>query len=266
MEASIIIVNYNSQPYLEKCLESIVKNTKANYEVIIIDNHSRDESVLFLTKLKNPNLRVILNPENYGYAKACNQGLKVASGKVLVTMNPDVIVPPDWLSRLSWHLTNNPKALIIGPKSMGIGGKQWAGPLSFSRKLEAADRKFAGFYHRQSKPAKFLIGCLVLFDRRFLNYIGYFDENLPLGADDFDLALRIRKQGYELRIAKDVLIEHTIHASFERSDPADNERLANASWDHFRRKWRKELQKYGWERLFEDHFPVFPQEQNIKFF
>ena len=128
------------------------------------------------------------------------------------------------------------------------------------RKLEAADRKFAHLYRRQSEPAKVLIGCLVLFDRRLIQEIGYFDENLPLGADDFDLALRIRQHGYELRIAKDLLIDHTVHASFHRSDPAENERLADASWAYFRRKWQQVLQEYGWERLFEDDRPVFPHE------
>jgi len=152
---------------------------------------------------------------------------------------------------------------MIGPKSLGIGGKQWAGPLNFSRRLATADRKFAALYAGQSVPAKFLIGCLVLFDRRLPEIIGPFDENLPLGADDFDLALRIREKGYQLRIAQDVLIEHAVHASFDRSDPADNERLAAASWQHFRRKWGFYLKKYGWERLFEDAVAVFPGEQSF---
>ncbi len=263
MNASIIIVNYNAQPYLERCLALIAKNTALPHEVIVVDNHSTDQSVPFLVKQAKQGLRVIFNPENRGFAAACNQGIKAASGQFLVTMNPDVFVPPQWLSRLTWHLNANPRCLMVGPKGRGIGGRQAAGLLNYSRKLEAADRKFARLYHRQSEPAKFLIGCLVLFDRRLIQEIGYFDENLPLGADDFDLALRIRQHGYELRIAKDLLIEHTVHASFNRSDPAENERLAGASWAYFRRKWQKELQKYGWERLFEDDLPVFPHETGL---
>ena len=108
---------------------------------------------------------------------------------------------------------------------------------------------------------KFLIGCLVFFDRRLLGQIGSYDEKLPLGADDFDLALRIREKGYCLRIAQDVLIEHAVHASFKRSDPAANGQLATASWDHFNRKWAFFLKTYGWSRLFEDEAPVFPHEQ-----
>lgn len=265
MRTSIIIVNYNSRPSLERCLGSITKNTHQDYELIVVDNHSTDDSGSFLSTIRNARLKVIQNPTNLGFAKACNQGLEIASGKILVTMNPDLIVPPNWLSRLVFHLTSNPKTLVVGPKSMGIGGKQWAGPLAFSSRLTAADRKFSGVYHRESMRAKFLIGCLLLFDRRLIEKIGYFDENLPLGADDFDLSLRARKAGYDLRIACDLLVEHTVHASFQRSDPIENERLASLSWSHFNRKWAVELEKYGWERLFMDEAPVFPHEKRFLF-
>lgn len=261
MELSLIIVNYNSRPFLEKNLATLTANTTLPYEIIIIDNHSTDGSLPWLHTLEIPHTRVLINDQNVGYTAACNQGLKLATGRFLVTMNADVVVPPSWDSRLAWHLVHHPSALLIGPKSLGIGGRQWAGPLNFSQQLNAADRKFAALYARQSIPAKFLIGCLVFFDRRLVSAIGYYDEKLPLGADDFDLALRIRKKGYSLRIAQDLLIGHAVHASFRRSDPASNEQLATASWNHFHQKWASDLQTYGWNRLFEDETPVFPHEQ-----
>lgn len=263
-ETSIIIVNYNSRPYLEICLQSLLANTLSPFEILIIDNHSKDDSALFLGKIKDPRIRVYINPSNLGFSKACNQGLAAATGRFFVTMNPDIVVPEGWLTRLIRHLESNPRALIVGPKSLGIGGSQWAGPLSFSSRLPAADRKFARLYHRMSEPAKFLIGCLLLFDRRLLSLVGCFDEDLPLGGDDYDLSLRVRRAGYELRIAKDLLIRHVIHASFNNSDPQENERLATASWKHFYRKWDQELNEYGWKRLFEDEFPVFPGEETFR--
>ena len=261
MELSIIIINYNTRPFLEQCLAALAAHTTIPHEIIIVDNHSTDDSVAWLHSLNAPRTHVIFNPQNLGYAAACNQGLERASGRYLVTMNADVITPPNWARRLIWHLKQHPLTLMVGPKSLGIGGKQWAGPRAFSRHLPAADRKFAALYAHKSHPAKFLIGCLVLFDRRLPTKIGCFDEKLTLGADDFDLALRLREKGYQLRIACDVLIEHAVHASFNRSDPAVNEKMAAASWAHFRQKWASYLQEYGWERLFEDEVPVFPGEQ-----
>ena len=263
-KTSIIIVNYNSRPYLEICLQSLLANTLVPYEILIIDNYSQDDSVLFLEKIKDPRIRVYINHSNLGFSKACNQGLVEARGEFFVTMNPDVVVPEGWLTRLLHHLEINSRTLIVGPKSLGFGGSQWAGPLSFSSRLPVADRKFARLYHRMSEPVKFLSGCLLLFDRRLLRRIGYFDENLILGGDDYDLSLRVRRAGYEIRIAKDLLIRHVGHGSFRNSDPQENERLATASWRYFYRKWDRELKKHGWKRLFEDEFPVFPGEETFR--
>ena len=159
-----------------------------------------------------------------------------------------------------WHLLQNPKTLIVGPKGIGIAGAQAAGTINFSQNLTAADRKFARQFTGRSQPVKYLIGCLYLFDRRLLETIGYFDDLLPLGADDFDLSLRVRQAGFELRVACDVLIHHTVHASFNRSPAKDCDYLASLSWEHFNQKWAKELREFGWQNLFENERPIFPGE------
>lgn len=258
MKTSIIIVSYNSKPVLNSCIETLIANTTSPYEIIIVDNHSRDGSIESLQKFKTPKVRAIYNQSNLGFAKACNQGINSAQGDLLVTMNPDVFVSKGWLERLTWHLQNNPRTLIVGPKGIGIGGRQSPGLLCYPSELPAADRKFAALYRRQSEPTKFLIGCLILFDRRLIEKIGFFDEQLPLGADDFDLSLRVRKAGYQLRVARDLLIRHLVHVSFKRSAPDECQQLANLSYQHFNRKWAPELACYGWKGLFEDETPIYP--------
>ena len=155
-----IIVNYNSRPYLETCLTALLLKTTTPFEVIIVDNASTDDSLSYLKELTDPRLQIILNPTNKGFAAACNQGLKISDSDLVVTMNPDVIVPHNWLPRLAWHLKQNKKTLIVGPKSKGIGGRQWAGPLPASGGLESADKKISRLYRRRSERTKFLIGCL----------------------------------------------------------------------------------------------------------
>ncbi len=258
MKTSIIIVSYNSKPVLKPCLDSLVANTSPPFEIIIVDNYSIDGSIEYLRKLNNSAVSVIYNQSNLGFAKACNQGINSAQGDLLATMNPDVFVPNGWLNRMTWHLRNNPKTLIVGPKGIGIGGRQSPGLLCYPSNPSAADRKFAAVYHRQSEPTKFLIGCLILFDRRLIEKIGYFDEKMPLGADDFDLSLRVRKGGYQLRVACDVLIQHLVHVSFERSNPNECRKLADFSYQHFNRKWAEELGHYGWNGLFQDNQPIYP--------
>lgn len=260
MDTSIIIVNYNSKRFLEACLNNLRTNTNPPFEIIIVDNHSEDDSLSFLQGIREPGIRTIYNESNAGFAKACNQGINLARGNILVTMNPDVLTPKGWLSRMIWHLHNNPNTLAFGPKGIGIGGRQAAVPICYSSKLEAADRKFATIYSHQSEPVKYLIGCLFLFDRRLIRKIGYFDEDLPLGADDFDISLRIRKAGYQLRVAWDILIKHFVHVSFNNSNPEECQRLETESYRHFNQKWAKELKEFGWKRLLEDDTPVFPNE------
>jgi GT2 family glycosyltransferase len=258
---SIIIINYNSEQYLKNCVESIIANTNGPFEIIVVDNNSSDMSLNYLFKTKTIAIRLIKNQENLGFAWACNQGLENARGEYLVTMNPDVLVPKNWLARLIWQLNNNANTLVIGPKGIGIGGRQSPGPLSFSSCLAAADRKFAQKYHQYSKRTKYLIGCLLLFDHRFLKKIGNFDENLSLGADDFDMSLRVRQAGYELRVAYDVLIKHFVHVSFKNSEPEKCQKMESESYHHFFQKWAKELGQFGWKRLFQDSSPIFPGEK-----
>lgn len=258
MKTSIIIVNYNSQPALDACLKSLHANTAGPMEIIVVDNHSNDGSIDYLRKTKNPALRVISNESNLGFTKACNQGIKIAQGDILVTMNPDVLVPQGWSERMAWHLRNNPQTLIVGPKGIGIGGRQSPGMLCYPSNPTAAARKFAAIYHRKSEPVKFLIGCLIMFDRWMIKKIGGFDEGMPLGADDFDLSLRVRKAGYQLRVACDVLVHHLVHFSFNHSNPNETKRLEEVSYHRFYDKWSAELDRYGWNGLFEDPTPIFP--------
>lgn len=259
MKTSIIIVNYNSKPALKPCLKTLIANTAPPFEIIVIDNHSGDGSIEYLRHvIKAPFIKGIFNQANLGFTKGCNQGIDRAEGELIVTMNPDVFVPKGWLNRLAWHLRNNPKTLIVGPKGLGIGGRQSPGLLSYPSNPVAADRKFAIAYQRQSELSKFLIGCLILFDRRLIEKVGFFDEQMPLGADDFDLSLRVRKAGYQLRVACDVLIRHLVHVSFSRSNPDECRKLADQSYQHFYRKWATELRRYGWKGLFETKEPIYP--------
>lgn len=265
LKASIIIVNFNSGDHLRRCLQSICKQTPdANYEIWIIDNYSRDHSLDFLSNFNKRSIQLIKNQTNLGYAKACNQGLRMATGDLLVTMNPDIEVGPDWLNRLNFHLQAK-NVLIAGPMSLGIGGKQWAGPLRFPESLESANRWYYRQKRHQSEPTKFLIGCLMVMKRQILDLIGYLDEEMPLGADDFDLSLRVRMAGYELRIAQDVLVRHVCHVSFGFPDEHTNP-MAESSWKNFRSKWRAVLEQYGWNDLFENERPVWynPKHSSAK--
>jgi len=116
MNFSIIIVSWNVCERLQKNLNSIFQTSgQINFEVIVIDNNSTDET-LSMIKSNFPQVHVIANDDNLGFAKACNQGLKIAQGKNVILLNPDMQILPDTLINLDTWLKMNPQADVAGIK------------------------------------------------------------------------------------------------------------------------------------------------------
>ena len=96
---SIIILNYNAGDLLLDCISSIQKSTYANFEIILVDNVSKDNSHRNC-KEKFPTIKLIENSENLGYCEGNNVGLRIAKGQFIVVLNPDTIVDAFWLEEL----------------------------------------------------------------------------------------------------------------------------------------------------------------------
>ena len=96
---SIIILNYNAGKLLMNCVQSIIKSNYSNFEIILVDNNSTDNSHIEC-KNENEKIKLIENDENFGYCEGNNIGIRQASGKFIVILNPDTIVDVDWLKFL----------------------------------------------------------------------------------------------------------------------------------------------------------------------
>ncbi|PIZ71178.1 MAG: glycosyltransferase family 2 protein, partial [Candidatus Portnoybacteria bacterium CG_4_10_14_0_2_um_filter_44_20] len=96
---SIIIPNLNGEKFLEDCLESLREQTCRNFEIILIDNGSTDNSVSRAKKFF-PEVKIIKNQENLGFAKANNQGFEISKGEYIATLNNDTVVDRNWLKEL----------------------------------------------------------------------------------------------------------------------------------------------------------------------
>ena len=96
---SIVILNMNTCALLRQCVESIRKYTdRGTYELIVVDNGSTDGSVPWI--VAQPDIRYIINEQNEGFPKGCNQGMAIARGTEILLLNSDVIVTPLWLSNM----------------------------------------------------------------------------------------------------------------------------------------------------------------------
>ncbi|MBN2468462.1 MAG: glycosyltransferase family 2 protein [Deltaproteobacteria bacterium] len=208
VQTSIVIVTWNSEGHLQQCLESIGNQTYQDYEVIIVDNNSRND-VTALIYGTFPHLSVIRNKENLGFCTACNQGIRASRGEFILILNPDVVLEPDCVRELVTFLSNDARYGSVGGKLLlAINGEKSTSidstGLFLGRDFRARDRgnlqQDRGQYNR-SGGVFAVCGAAVLFRRDALEgaKVGdeYFDEDFFAYYDDLDLGWRMRLFGYE---------------------------------------------------------------------
>jgi GT2 family glycosyltransferase len=241
-QASIIIVTYNNLALTRLCLESLFRNTRyLNYQVIVVDNNSDDGTQDYLRNLAAlvPQLSLILNPQNEGFAKANNQGLRQATGEYLVLLNNDTVVPPGWLSGLLKHLEDHTTGLV-GPMTNFVGNEaKLEVPYDTWEAMEAFASKRAAQFAGQFADLHVLAMYCVAMRRDTYAEIGELDEQFGIGMfEDDDYAMRIRQNGCRVICALDVFVHHFGQAAFSKLiqdgtyDPlfAQNKRLFETKW------------------------------------
>ncbi len=114
---SLIVVTYNSAELLSRFFAALATTRYRYYEVVVVDNASHDTTLDYLAQ-HQPQVRVLANRKNVGFGCACNQGAAIAHGDLLVFLNPDVTVTPDWLTILVQHIQAQPDVAIICPSTL----------------------------------------------------------------------------------------------------------------------------------------------------
>ena len=248
--ASIVIVTYDNLVFNRLCLEALLAGTsRPTCEVIVIDNGSRDGSSEYLRRLaaRQPQVRVVLNEANVGFAAACNQGLALASGEILVLLNNDTLVPPGWLTRLDAHL-EDPAVGLVGACTNRIGNEAevdaaygtWGGFLDFDARRSA---EHAGESFDIGTATMF---CLA-FRRETYERIGPLDERFEVGLlEDDDYSRRARAAGYRVVCADDAFVHHFGETSFGKLVlTGEYARVLTANRKRFEEKWGAPWEPYS---------------------
>lgn len=215
MDISVIIVNYNVKYFLEQCLYSVqAALTRVQGEVIVVDNNSTDESIAYLQP-KFPGVHIIVNKENTGFAKACNQGLATAKGKYILFLNPDTIIPEDCFEKCIGFFNETPDAGALGIKMIDGSGnflkeskRSFPSPVTSLFKLAGLSALFPksklfGRYHlghldnNKDHAVSVLAGAFMMIRKSILDTIGGFDETFFMYGEDIDLSYRIEEAGYK---------------------------------------------------------------------
>lgn len=239
--ASVVIVTYNSSSIILPCIRSVLPSLLPDDELVIVDNASRDNTCAIVKDAFNNHsaFKLMCNPRNEGFSAATNQGILATRNPLVVLLNPDTIVPKDWLNGMSRHLCSDVAA--VGPVSNYVAGLQKMGlyqlePLFPEMSVDSINGLFQKWNDGKGVETRLLIGFCMMIRRDALEKIGYLDNELFLGNDDLDVSWRLRLQGYQIMVATDVFVYHAGQVSFSSEPSETTKRLVQQSTDHLYRK------------------------------
>jgi len=212
---SVIVVNWNRRELLRACLESLAKQDHSSFEVIVVDNGSKDgsvELVRMLDRYPMP-LRLIENSTNRGFCAANNQGFAASASELVALLNNDAEADPNWLTAL--------EAAIRRDEDIGMAASKivvWENPSRIDKcgHLIYPDGQNRGRGSGQIDRGQFdrleetlwPDGCAAMYRRAMLEDIGNFDEDFFAYADDAELGLRGRIAGWRCLYAPGAVVRH----------------------------------------------------------
>lgn len=234
---SIIIVNWNTKTDTARCIKSIYKNCTLSFEIIVTDNNSQDGSFSYLKK-RFPKIGLIQNPKNYGYAKANNQGVKVANNELILILNPDTQIQKNTIEILVDYYKENKNIGAVVPLLLN---KDKSIQYFYHRKLPTISNLFASLIYNYTPyknfPASkklFLLdldfkhdtkieqaaGVCILTSKSVIKKIGgIFDNNLPIFLNDVDFSKRLQNKKLSILLIPKSTIIHTKSSSTSKLNP-----------------------------------------------
>lgn len=229
MDLSIIIVTFNTQKLLIQCIESVVSHSKGcNYEIIIVDNGSEDDSFLEVSKFKRQNISlkitIVQNKKNVGFAAANNQGMKIAKGRYILLLNSDTLISSTVLPEMiSWLDTQSRIGIAscalknVDGSEQGTGGYfptlfrvfAW---MFFLEDLPFIDQYIGPFHpmHTNSffykgnnnfvkaKKIDWVTGAFFMIRRKLIEDIGHFDKEYFMYTEEVDYCYRAKDKNWEV--------------------------------------------------------------------
>lgn len=247
---SILIVTYNSGEFVRPCLESIARNTSwPDYEVIVVDNNSTDDSAAIADEIarSDSRVRVLRSGRNLGFAGANNLAARNASGEYLLFLNADTLVTAGWVWRLVRHLETTPMVGAVTSLTNFSGNEtkvnceyrdvdgmeRFAARLAFEHRGQTSEIFTAAFY------------C-VLVPRTVWDEVGELDDSFAVGMfEDDDFSLRLRNAGYHILVAEDCFVHHFGNGSFAKLPSEQVLVIFESNKKRFEDKWNRSWQAHS---------------------
>ena len=213
MDISVIVVTYNSAEHIAGCLQSLLAQTGASFEIVVVDNASVDAT---LAELKKFNVRVIASPENCGFGQGNNLGFAATHGRYIYLLNPDAqLRGNNSLAEICRQMEAHPRWGMAGTAFHTAEGKPESPPAFDYPGARHVRRDFS----KLPGNIAWILGASMIIRRELYEQLGGFDPEFFLYSEETDFCLRLRELGFEIGLINEVAVSHIGGASEDLRDP-----------------------------------------------
>ncbi len=229
LNIAIVILNWNGKSLLSEFLPSVVKYA-AEAKIYVADNASDDDSISFL-KNNFPEVNIVINDKNYGFAKGYNEALKHINADIYVLLNSDVEVSENWLNNICQIFEKEENTAVIQPKILNYKNKdyfEYAGAAGgYLDKLGYAYCRGRIFENLEKDLGQYdseadifwASGACMCIRKKVFDGVGGFDDSFFAHYEEIDLCWRIKNSGYQIKFAPKSVIYHLGGATLSQGSP-----------------------------------------------
>lgn len=214
-KVSFIIVNWNGRDLLHECLESVIRQTYSNFEVIVVDNASQDDSVDFI-RANYPTVNIVQLSENYGFTGGNVAGYRLCHGNFIVLLNNDAVLVEHWLESMMSVMSSDSKIglcaskiIIAGTDRIDSVGDTFTTAFSGTKMGEHEPEHC----FNERRPVPGACAAAAIYRREMLDQIGFLDEDFFFNHEDTDLNLRAWLSGWRCMFVPEAVVYHKVSAS-----------------------------------------------------
>lgn len=215
---SVIILNWNNKDVIFDCMDSVLRKTHQNREIILVDNGSRDGSLEIIKEKYAGTIRIIENRKNLGFAEGVNIGIRASRGEFIALLNSDAVAEEYWLEEMIKTIDRSEKIGMCACKIYlagrdrvidNTGGMICRDGLGMGRGRLAKDEGQFDHLTEALSPS----GCAAVYRRKMLEEAGLFDRHFFVYAEDIDVALRGHLLGYRCAFNPHAVVFHRFSSS-----------------------------------------------------
>jgi GT2 family glycosyltransferase len=229
-DLAVIIVSWNVRDILLKNLETLSQSKGVNFEIIVVDNHSKDGTV-HVVRSDFPQVKIIANTENHGFSKACNQGIDASNARHILLLNPDMLVEADALAKTVAYLDAHSDVAVVSGKLLNKHGKPIhhfrrfptiGDQLAVMFKLGKLFPKLLHSYHAidldpdYEQQVDTVRGSYFAINRTALDLIGKLDERYYIWFEEVDYCKRAQSHKMKVMYVPSIIAHDLVGQSFKQ--------------------------------------------------